>query len=179
MGYSLLPNDRRWCFTRWPPGVAAFLSCVGAEMTLAKTGRRSSVIMQALPFLTAIHKLCVFPGFIMSIHPLFWRRLVTSFLVVAVLVLGMADTVLALTDSLDGRVPERCLSVSHEVCKHSLNVFTVLDAGDEAADLEQLLSFPAARSLPALGAGRAIPHRGAQRLRSAAPPLLRPPSTSV
>lgn len=148
-------------------------------MTLAKTGRPSSVILQALPFLTATQKLYVFLGFIMSIHPLFWRRLVTSFLVVAVLVLGMTDTVLALSESLEGRVPERCLAASHEVCKHSLNAFTVHDAGNESADLEQLLSFPATSPLSLLIAGPAFSHPGAQCPRPAAPPLLRPPSLSV
>ncbi|MEI7613711.1 MAG: hypothetical protein WCK63_12425 [Betaproteobacteria bacterium] len=103
----------------------------------------------------------------------------THFLVVVVLVLGMTDTVLALTDSHDGRLPERCLAVSHEACQVSLDVFSIPDAGDESADLDQLLRSPSCSPLSVLCAGRATPHLRALLPQLAARPLLRPPSLSA
>lgn len=103
------------------------------------------------------------------------QRLIPPLLVVILLVLGLTNPAMALTDTLEENAPERCLSVDQEGHHTAMNGFSNHDAGDDSSDLEQLLRPPSGILLPAFNIGQDISPPQALLPQPAAPPLLRPP----
>lgn len=102
-------------------------------------------------------------------------RAVARLLAATVLVLGLMDPALAISDTVSECAPEWCVSLSAERHHAPLNAFTAFDLSDEKNNLEQLLRPQSSQWGDRLSLTDLYPAPAKLQLLAWGPPLLRPP----
>lgn len=109
------------------------------------------------------------------VRPSLIRMHLASLLALVLLLLGMADPVLSLAETLEDRAPTLCVSVMTDQDRAPSWGLTAQDVGDELPDLEQLLRPRETTAPPAPAGSAAFPPPPALGPPLLSPPRLRPP----